>query len=183
MTTSATAIKTIKLEFVTAPLIRCIARQDMPEAGIKEGACFYMVRSSKDNGEYYISTWSYERMMWQDTCPATISNCRHNRLVSADCHKAHSLFSYKPTTPCKGEAVADKAATFASLFKKFDYRQAEKAAKHVVTDRGIISNGVRISGGYTRDQATLAQAMNSQVQAILNGEQVKAAPGAFCLAR
>jgi hypothetical protein len=183
--TSAIATKTIKIEFTNAPLIRCQATKDMPEVGILEGSIFYLVRSSKDNGEYYISTWSYERMMWTCSCPATINNCRHNRLVSADCHKSgHTLFSYKPVTPCRGEAVAaDKAATFASLFKKFDVRQTEKAAKHVVTDRGIISNGVRISGGYTRDQATLAQAMNSQVQAILNGEVVKAAPGAFCLAR
>jgi hypothetical protein len=155
---TATIVKTVKLEFVTAPLIRCQAKKDMPEVGILAGSIFYLVRSSKDNGEYYISTWNYERMMWQDTCPATISNCRHNRAVSADCHKAHSLFSYKPTTPCKGDVpVADKAATFASLFKKYDYRQQEVAP--------------------------LNNLYASQVEAIMRGETVKVAPGAFCLAR
>lgn len=159
MKATATIVKTVTIEFTNAPLIRCQAKVDMPEVGITEGSVFYLVRSSKNDGSYYISTWSYERMMWQDTCPATINNCRHNRAVNADCHKSgHTLFSYQPTTPCKGEAVAvDKAATFASLFNKYDVRQ--------------------------QAPAPMNNLYASQVAAIMKGEKVQVAPGAFCLAR
>lgn len=116
--TIATAIKTVKIEYTDAPIIRCVARQDMPEFGMLEGSCFYLARSSKNDGTYYLLTWDYERIQFHCSCPAT-KLCRHMKLVNADCARTHTLNAYKPVS---------KAEKFDTLVARYDVRsQAHQA--------------------------------------------------------
>src|SRR5258708_1993342 len=84
-------IQTIKIEYTEAATIRCVARRDIPEANIKEGSVFYLVKSdSLGENWYYIATWNYTEMQWDCRCPAT-KPCRHMVLINQDCSKQHAL--------------------------------------------------------------------------------------------
>lgn len=75
----------VRVDYTVASSIRCTARQDMPEYGLKVSDIFYLVRSSKNNGDYYLVRWNYEQISWQCSCTAATTHCRHTRLVSARC--------------------------------------------------------------------------------------------------
>jgi hypothetical protein len=143
------AITTIKIEYTEAATIRCVARKDLPELGIKEGSCFYLARSSKNDGTYYIAIWNYAEMTWDCRCPAT-KPCYHMGLISKDCHKEHVVQGYKPLT---------KAQKFALLRQKYDYRYQAPA---------------RQDAEWLQEQ--LRSAVNRQVAEIMSGERVVVAP-------
>lgn len=87
MNQTQTAIRTtVVIEWTNAPLIRMSANVDMPEYGIKADQTFYLSRSSKNDGTYYIATWDYNETCWMCRCPAR-KPCKHMRLINADCHK------------------------------------------------------------------------------------------------
>jgi hypothetical protein len=110
--------KTVRIEHCDAATIRCTANQDMPEYGIEAGEVFYLVRSSKNDGSYYVARWSADLMTWQDTCPSRIP-CRHTKLVSTRCQmraqarkqttapaREHSLtLNGKPATDAEYERI------------------------------------------------------------------------------
>lgn len=76
------SLGTVKVEHTTAQQIRCTARQDMPAYGIKAGETFYLTRSSKDNGEYYVTRFDTDGARWQCSCPSH-KPCRHMKAVNA----------------------------------------------------------------------------------------------------
>ncbi len=139
-------IQTIKIEYTEAQTIRCVARRDIPEANIKEGQVIYLTRSSKNDGTYYIATWNYAEMRWDCRCPAT-KPCRHNKLISVDCSKPHSLQGFKP---------ASKAEKFAALVQKYDVRyqapaviaQAERVAREA-DEKYRVSPELRKAGAFS----------------------------------
>lgn len=77
-------INQVHITWTTAPRVRMTANIDFPEYNIKTGETFYLVRSSKDDGTYYIVTWNAIKMTWDCRCPAT-KPCRHMKLVNLDC--------------------------------------------------------------------------------------------------
>jgi hypothetical protein len=83
-------IRTVHITWTCAPKIRMTARVDMPEYGLKKDQVFYLVRASADDGTYYLLTWSCDEKQWQCPCKWSTERplahqCRHRRLVSADC--------------------------------------------------------------------------------------------------
>lgn len=90
-TATLTSVKTtVHITWTNAPKVRMTAKVDMPEYGLKAEQVFYLVRSSADDGTYYIVTWNYTAIQW--TCPCKHSverpnarQCPHRRLVNADC--------------------------------------------------------------------------------------------------
>jgi hypothetical protein len=89
-TAVASATTTVTVTWTRAAKIRMTAKVDMPEYGLKKDEIFYLVRSSADDGLYYIVVWSYERKQWDCPCKHSVERpnarpCRHRRLVSADC--------------------------------------------------------------------------------------------------
>jgi hypothetical protein len=87
---------TVVITWTSAPRIRMTANVDMPEYGLKAGDTFYLVRSSKNDGLYYIVRWNYDRIGWQCPCPAT-KRCRHIELVSLDCGSRKAPITWQPT--------------------------------------------------------------------------------------
>lgn len=88
--TLTTTITTVVITWTRAAKIRMTANVDMPEYGLKAQQVFYLVRSSADDGTYYIDTWDYEKKQWNCPCKHSVERpnarpCRHRRLVSADC--------------------------------------------------------------------------------------------------
>lgn len=93
MTATLTATTTVHITWTCAAKVRMTAKIEMPEYGLKAEQVFYLVRSSANDGTYYLLVWNYAESKW--TCPCKHSverpnakQCRHRRLVSADC-KAH----------------------------------------------------------------------------------------------
>lgn len=127
----ATVFKTVQIDYTTAPIIRAVARRDIPEYGLTEGQVFYMTRSSKNDGTYYIAIWNYADMRWNCSCPATTNNCRHHRAIKANCAKTHTVQGYKPVS---------KAEKFAELLVTFDarYQVPSPVAKVVVEAEAIV---------------------------------------------
>ncbi len=137
LTAIATTIKTVQIDYTEAQIIRSVARRDIPEYGLTEGQVFYCTRSSKNDGTYYISTWNFERMQWTCRCPATTNNCRHNRLVKADCSKQHSLQGYKPVS---------KERKFAEMLVAFDARyQVPSPVAKVVVEAEVIVKAAQLN--------------------------------------
>jgi hypothetical protein len=91
MTTATATVKTtVHITWTRAAKVRMTANVDMPEYGLTAGQTFYLVRSSEDNGLYYIVRWNYEQIEWTDGCKHSVERpnakpCRHRRLVSDDC--------------------------------------------------------------------------------------------------
>lgn len=136
-TITTTIIATVQIDYTSASVIRSVARKDMPEYGLTEGQVFYMIRSSKNDGSYYISTWNYERIGWECRCPATCYSCRHTRLIAKDCGKAHSLQGYRPVS---------KAETFAGLVALYDVRnQPVATAVAIIGATGSVVGSVTFS--------------------------------------
>jgi hypothetical protein len=139
MNATLTTIKTVKVEYTEAQTIRIVAKVDMPEYGLTEGQCFYAVRSSKNDGTYYLVTWNFDRMKWDCRCPS-YKPCRHEKAVNLDCHKEHSIYSYKPVAvatvaPCKAEVKVDavaQAEAFIAMVqaKKEQEANAQRAMMH-----------------------------------------------------
>lgn len=89
-TAVATTITAVHIDWTKAPKIRMTAKVDMPEYGLKAEQVFYLVRSSANNGDYYIVVWSYDEKQWNCPCKHSVERpnarpCRHRRLVSVDC--------------------------------------------------------------------------------------------------
>jgi hypothetical protein len=89
-TAVATTTTTVHITWTRAAKIRMTARVDMPEYGLKAEQIFYLVRSSANDGTYYLVVWSYGEKQWQCPCKWSIERpmahpCRHRRLVNADC--------------------------------------------------------------------------------------------------
>ena len=145
--TQTAIIRIVKVEYSQAPVIRCVARKDIPELGIKEGSCFYLARSSKNDGTYYIASWNYAEMTWDCRCPAT-KPCYHMGLISKDCHKEHVVHSFKPLS---------KAEKFALLRQQYDVRYQAQASQDA-----------------ERLQEQLRSAVNRQIAEIMSGERVVA---------
>jgi hypothetical protein len=129
LTASATITTTVHITWTRAAKIRMQANVDMPEYGLKAEQIFYLVRSSADDGTYYLLQWDYEAKAWSCPCKHSIERpnarpCRHRRLVSADCkarreakrttanhlHQAIDIFlaqeRKEQATPNYGEGVA-----------------------------------------------------------------------------
>ncbi|MBO0790000.1 MAG: hypothetical protein J2P36_03495 [Ktedonobacteraceae bacterium] len=83
--TQATATRTVKVTFTEQESIRCVARQDMPEYGIKAGDIFYLSRSSRDNGDYYITRYDEKAACWFCSCPSR-KPCRHEKNAGQAAH-------------------------------------------------------------------------------------------------
>jgi len=144
----------VKIEYSQAPVIRCVARKDMPEYGLKEGQVFYCAKSdSLGDNQYHILTWNYENKRWD--CPCKCGEgynhevaCKHTKAASKDCGKAHAVQGYKPLS---------RAQKFALLRQKYDYRY-------------------QVSQDVERLQEQLQSAVNRQVAEIMSGERVVVAP-------
>lgn len=80
--------KTVKITDISpnTNVIRCVARRDMPEYGLKKGQVFMLSRSSEAD-TFYIVVWSDERSNWTCGHPASpkAKPCTHIRNVSAYC--------------------------------------------------------------------------------------------------
>ena len=75
--------KTVKIEHTEQEYIKCVARFDMPEIGIKAGETFYLARSASSNdGTYYIVVWNNVTLKWDCPCPAR-KPCRHSKTITA----------------------------------------------------------------------------------------------------
>jgi hypothetical protein len=90
MTATLTATTTVQVTWTRAAKIHMVAKIDMPEYGLKAEQIFYLVRSSANDGTYYIVTWNYAESKWSCPCKHSVERptakpCRHRRLVSADC--------------------------------------------------------------------------------------------------
>lgn len=77
--------KTIKVEYTEQEMIRCVARVDMPEYGLKVGDVFYLARSSKNDGQYYVCRFDDRAASWFCGCPAR-KPCRHEKAAGAHSH-------------------------------------------------------------------------------------------------
>ncbi len=75
---------TVTITHTQQRYIRCVARVDMPEYGITVGEVFYCSRSSKNNGEYYITRFDVSLHTWLCSC-AAVWHCKHIKGVSAAC--------------------------------------------------------------------------------------------------
>lgn len=164
--TAIATLKTVILEFTTAPIIRSVARRDIPEYGLTEGQVFYMARSSENNGKYYILTWDYTAIRWNCSCPATTNNCRHHRLVKADCAKQHSLQGYKPVS---------KADTFAALMQKYDIRSQAQAQAVATTRHAEIMTAEDLDACVRQDLAYTFGGDSVLVEAFMVQEQARRA--------
>lgn len=82
MTTATTTTQTIHISHANAqPLIRCTARQDLSEFGIRKGETFNLARSSKNDGTYYIVRFDEWAGCYRCSCPAR-KPCRHEKAAS-----------------------------------------------------------------------------------------------------
>ena len=117
------ATKTVHIDYTTATTIRCVARVDMPEYGIKQGDVFYLARSSKNDGTYYVQTWDYANIAWQCSCPAgsppvdehglpmyAPKRCWHKRAVIAACNAHHKQMREQAATEAANQKRAQAAA-------------------------------------------------------------------------
>ena len=88
----------------------------------------YIVRSS--NGVDQYETTIYNGKATGCTCPAT-KPCYHmNQLEAKEQQRSEATQAVAQAEQIVADAQADvRAARFAELFAKYDYRQAEKAAK------------------------------------------------------
>ena len=76
---------TIAVEHTDAPIIRCTARKAfvVNNARIAEGETFYLVRSARRPGRYYVVHFSNERHQWQCSCGANCKDHEHIRAAKA----------------------------------------------------------------------------------------------------
>ncbi len=72
---------TISIEHTDAPLIKCIARQSFAvgNAHVAAGETFYLVKSNRRAGRYYIVHYSEERHALQCSCGANCTNHEHTK--------------------------------------------------------------------------------------------------------
>lgn len=74
---------TIAVEYTDAPIIRCSANKAffVGNASIKAGETFYLVRSIRRPGRYYVVHFSNERHQWQCSCGANCQAHEHTYLA------------------------------------------------------------------------------------------------------
>lgn len=86
---TTTANKTIKVTHIAPEqnVIRCVARFDMPEYGIKAGDVFFLSRGSEE-GTFHVVTWDEIANKWRCDHPsrANAKSCIHIVNVSDHCH-------------------------------------------------------------------------------------------------
>lgn len=128
-TAIATIKTTIQIAWTSAPLIRMSTNVDMPEYGLKADQTFYLVRSSKNDNSYYIAVWNYDETRWTCRCPATVAQCRHVRLINADCHKLAE--ARRAAKLERAERAAAKRA--AELFAEIDAECARQPQPETAT--------------------------------------------------
>jgi hypothetical protein len=74
---------TVNVTHTDAQYIRCTARVDITIGSIeiKVGTVFYLTRSSKNDGTYYLTFFSEVKSSWDCSCPA-FKPCRHIKIVN-----------------------------------------------------------------------------------------------------
>lgn len=74
----------VRLEYTEAQHIQCKARVDLVIGGIeiKAGTVFHLVRSSKNDGTYYLVRWNDVRIRWECSCQSH-KECKHLIAVNA----------------------------------------------------------------------------------------------------
>lgn len=87
--TTKTANKTIKVTHINPEqkVIRCVARVDMPEYGIKAGDVFFLSRASEKD-TFYVVVWSMDENKWNCGHPTSkkAKICTHVQAVGSHCH-------------------------------------------------------------------------------------------------
>lgn len=138
-TMTMTILKTITVLYTEQAVIRVQARVDMPEYGLQAGQTIYLVRSSRNDGTYYIVAWNYEQIRWVCRCPATVPNCRHVRAVNT---ALAGRAAYKKAR----EALIAQRERDAKMQKYQEKRAALRAALENVGLEIILSevNGISI---------------------------------------
>lgn len=160
MNTQVAIRTTVVLEFVTAPIIRCVARKDMSEYGLTEGSVFYLAYSSLESkaqgaNVYHILRWNYSEIRFNCPCRATVI-CKHMKAVNASCKLPHSLQGYKPES---------KSSTFAALMAKYDYRvQAGHEAAELVKQQ-IAETSAKVASANT---PSIAEVQAEEIMEALN---------------
>lgn len=109
---------TIGIEHTDAPIIRCTARKafTVGNAGIKAGETFYLVRSVRRAGRYYVVHFSDERHCWQCSCGA---NCKqHEHITAAKAHVVEHIV--KPQIEkIEQKAEQPQPAPITEVFEQF----------------------------------------------------------------
>lgn len=92
------------------PIVRLTAKQSLEIDGfhVNQGEIFFLAASKSNPDTSHVVRWLYEQCKWQCSCPATIDNCRHVKMVSA-WSKDHPYSATHPngcpvvvkTPPCK----------------------------------------------------------------------------------
>lgn len=124
--TTATQTATVQVTWTNAPIIRMSTNVEMPEYGLAANETFYLARSSKNDGTYYIATWDND--CWMCRCPAH-KPCKHMRLINADCHKMADV--RKAAEQEKAERAQKKAA---ELFEQVNAELARVQAPAATTE-------------------------------------------------
>lgn len=76
---------TIAISYTDAPIIRCTARATfvVNNAHVEAGEVFYLVRSERRPGRYYVVHFSNERRQWQCSCGANCKDHKHLQVANA----------------------------------------------------------------------------------------------------
>ncbi len=152
--------RTVHIEGTQAATIRCTARVDQPEYGIKAGDVFYLTRSSKNDGTYYICTWNYTAIAWQCSCPATIQKCRHIRTVSALCHERKQQQQTAQTEAANRKRAADAARKAREELAALEAQLEQQAANAAVAREQALAEK------YTREQEQFEAQCNAWITNI-----------------
>jgi hypothetical protein len=72
---------TISIEHTTAPLIKCTAKVafTLGNAKVEVGETFFLVKSVRRAGRYYVVHFSSERRAWQCSCGANCTKHEHTK--------------------------------------------------------------------------------------------------------
>src|SRR5579885_2209069 len=84
LATTTEVLKTVKLDWTSSQIVRIVANIDFPEYSVRKGQTVYLVRSSANDGTYYLLTWGDRKATgWGCTCKGyeAYGKCRHVKLA------------------------------------------------------------------------------------------------------
>jgi hypothetical protein len=72
---------TILVEHTSAPLVKCVARAafKLGNVSVEVGETFFLVKSVRREGRYYVVHFSNERRAWQCSCGANCTKHAHTQ--------------------------------------------------------------------------------------------------------